>query len=185
MRPHARTPARTRQPAAWPDRRADVGGGAPQPPASPRAPAAGRERECHPSGGVPRTARSRSTDRCDGVRRLACANGGVGLSTARYRHVNVRAARSPGTLLLPAMRLLGITRGRPGTLPCSAICREVASRGKGARPPAPSGQLPQAGRRKTYPTPRTVWMNWGADGSPSSWLRSQWMCTSTVRVSPA
>jgi hypothetical protein len=45
--------------------------------------------------------------------------------------------------------------------------------------------IPQAGRRKTYPTPRTVWMNCGADGSPSSWLRNQWMCTSTVRVSPA
>ncbi len=44
---------------------------------------------------------------------------------------------------------------------------------------------PQAGRRNTYPTPRTVWMNAGCPGSSSIWERSQWTWTSTVRVSPA
>jgi hypothetical protein len=43
----------------------------------------------------------------------------------------------------------------------------------------------QAGRRKTYPTPRTVWMNAGCPGSSSICERSQWTWTSTVRVSPA
>src|SRR5919197_4007894 len=43
----------------------------------------------------------------------------------------------------------------------------------------------QAGRRYTYPTPRTVWISSGLPGSSSIWLRSQWTWTSTVRVSPA
>ena len=184
MRPHARTPARTRQLAAQPGRRVDVGGGAPQPPASPRAPAAGRERECHPWGGEPRTARSRSTDRCDGERRLACANGAV----ACQRHAIVTstfvAARSPGTLFRSRD---ATSRHHPaGRLPArSHAARYAGKLHHEEKAHSLQARLAQAGRRKTYPTPRTVWMNWGADGSPSSWLRSQWMCTSTVRVSPA
>jgi hypothetical protein len=43
----------------------------------------------------------------------------------------------------------------------------------------------QAGRRRTYPTPRTVCRRIGFAGSRSTAPRAQWMCTSTVRVSPA
>ncbi len=43
----------------------------------------------------------------------------------------------------------------------------------------------QAGRRRTYPTPRIVWITIGFSGSGSIAERSQWTWTSTVRVSPA
>ena len=68
-----------------------------------------------PRGGEPQIAWSRSPGRGCGERRLAWANDAVGLSTARYRHVNVRHRPSePAVASTPARAPPGGSRTARG-----------------------------------------------------------------------
>ena len=137
-----------------------------------RASAPGRGTEGGPTGGVPRTAskgrpsvrvrtRTLATGGCPTVeRRSTCPKIGGATSTSACQTVNVRpnAPEPQGELI------------------------RTDGGGAAAERRRKTGQV---GRRKTYPTPRTVWMKAGSPTSASIAVRSQCTWTSTVRVSPA
>ena len=170
------TPCRSR-----PIHKSGAGSGVRPAPTPGRASAPGRGTEGGPTGGVPRTAskgrpsvrvrtRTLATGGCPTVeRRSTCPKLGGATSTRACQTVNVRpnAPEPQGELIRSDGG--GAAAGR----------REPGGGAAAGRPAA------QVGRRKTYPTPRTVWMKAGSPTSASIAVRSQCTWTSTVRVSPA